>query len=42
VNFAVTVEMRTRFVDGESQARTIEGLKAGQVDIVIGTHRLLQ
>ena len=40
--FPVTVEMLSRFVDDESQERTIEGLKAGQVDIVIGTHRLLQ
>ncbi len=41
-NFPVTVEMLSRFVDDETQARTIEGLKAGQVDIVIGTHRILQ
>ena len=40
--FPVTVEMLSRFVDDETQARTIEGLKAGQVDIVIGTHRILQ
>src|SRR4029077_9413924 len=40
--FPVTVEMLSRFVDDESQERTIAGLKAGQVDIVIGTHRLLQ
>ncbi len=41
-NFPVTVEMLSRFVDEETQARTLEGLKAGQVDIVVGTHRLLQ
>jgi transcription-repair coupling factor (superfamily II helicase) len=41
-NFPVTIEMLSRFVDEETQARTIEGIKAGQVDIVIGTHRLLQ
>ena len=41
-NFPVTVEMLSRFVDDETQERTIEGLKAGQVDIVIGTHRVLQ
>ncbi len=41
-NFPVTVEMLSRFVDEETQARTLEGVKAGQVDIVIGTHRLLQ
>ena len=40
--FPVTVEMLSRFVDDETQQKTIEGLKAGQVDIVIGTHRLLQ
>jgi len=40
--FPVVVEMLSRFVDDESQARTIEGIKAGQVDIVVGTHRLLQ
>ena len=40
--FPVTVEMLSRFVDDETQARTIEGLKAGQVEIVVGTHRLLQ
>ena len=40
--FPVAVEMLSRFVDDETQARTIDGLKAGQVDIVVGTHRLLQ
>ncbi|MFI5282025.1 MAG: transcription-repair coupling factor [Candidatus Dormibacterales bacterium] len=40
--FPVVVEMLSRFVDDETQARTLEGLKAGQVDIVVGTHRLLQ
>src|SRR5713226_5305530 len=34
--------MLSRFVDDETQAGTVQGLKAGQVDIVIGTHRLLQ
>jgi transcription-repair coupling factor (superfamily II helicase) len=41
-NFPVAVEMLSRFVDDETQARTVEGLKSGQVDIVVGTHRLLQ
>ncbi|MGH7759995.1 MAG: transcription-repair coupling factor [Candidatus Dormibacteraceae bacterium] len=40
--FPVVVEMLSRFVDDETQARTIEGIKAGQVDITVGTHRLLQ
>ncbi len=41
-NFPVKIEMLSRFVDEETQAHTIEGIKAGQVDIVVGTHRLLQ
>ncbi|HEY1455839.1 MAG TPA: transcription-repair coupling factor [Candidatus Dormibacteraeota bacterium] len=41
-NFPVVVEMLSRFVDDETQARTIVGVKAGTVDIVVGTHRLLQ
>src|SRR5205823_3970921 len=41
-NFPVVVEMLSRFVDDETQARTVEGLKTGHVDIVVGTHRLLQ
>src|SRR5439155_1644460 len=40
--FPVVVEMLSRFVDDETQARTVEGLKSGHVDIVVGTHRLLQ
>jgi transcription-repair coupling factor (superfamily II helicase) len=41
-NFPVVVEMLSRFVDDEAQAKTVEGLKSGHVDIVVGTHRLLQ
>ncbi len=41
-NFPVVVEMLSRFVDDETQARTVEGIRAGQVDIVVGTHRMLQ
>ncbi len=41
-NFPVVVEMLSRFVDDDTQARTVEGLKSGHVDIVVGTHRLLQ
>ncbi|TME11175.1 MAG: transcription-repair coupling factor [Chloroflexi bacterium] len=40
--FPVTVEMLSRFVDEETQAQTVEGLRSGQVDVVIGTHRILQ
>jgi len=40
-DFPVTVEVLSRFKTGAEQRRTVEGLKAGTVDIVIGTHRLL-
>ena len=40
--FPLVVEMLSRFVDDETQAGTVQGLKGGQVDIVIGTHRILQ
>ncbi len=39
--FPVTVEMLSRFRSPAEQERTIAGLAAGTVDIVIGTHRLL-
>src|SRR2546429_6880162 len=41
-NFPVVVEMLSRFFDDETQARTVEGLESGQVDIEVGTHRLIQ
>ena len=41
-NFPVVIEMLSRFVDDDAQARTVEGLQSGHVDIVVGTHRLLQ
>ncbi|MSQ11184.1 MAG: transcription-repair coupling factor [Dehalococcoidia bacterium] len=40
--FPVTLGVLHRFCTSEEQERVIEGLKNGQVDIVIGTHRLLQ
>jgi len=40
--FPVTVEMLSRFVDDEAEKRTLEGIRSGHVDIVVGTHRLLQ
>lgn len=40
--YPVTVEMLSRFRSRDEQKRVIEGLKKGQIDIVIGTHRLLQ
>ncbi len=39
--FPITVRLLSRFVSGKEQDATIAGLAAGQVDIVIGTHRLL-
>lgn len=39
--FAVSIEMVSRYVSAGDQTRIIKGLKAGTVDIVIGTHRLL-
>jgi transcription-repair coupling factor (superfamily II helicase) len=41
-NYPLTVEVLSRFRTEEEQNRTLAGLKAGAVDIVIGTHRLLQ
>ena len=40
--FPVRVEVLSRFRTRKEQAEVIEGLKLGTVDIVIGTHRLLQ
>ncbi|MDD5439454.1 MAG: helicase-related protein [Candidatus Omnitrophica bacterium] len=39
--FPVKVEMLSRFRTKGEQEAVVEGLKAGHVDIVIGTHRLL-
>jgi transcription-repair coupling factor (superfamily II helicase) len=40
--FSVRVEMLSRFRSRSEQQDTLKGLKSGTVDIVIGTHRLLQ
>ena len=40
--FPVRVEVLSRFRTHKEQQEVIEGLKLGAVDIVIGTHRLLQ
>lgn len=40
-DFPVRVEMLSRFRTAGEMKKTIEGLKKGLVDIVIGTHRLL-
>ncbi len=39
--FPLTVQMLSRFQTASAQAAIVRGLKTGQVDIVIGTHRLL-
>ncbi|HEX5414427.1 MAG TPA: DEAD/DEAH box helicase, partial [Chloroflexota bacterium] len=40
--FPCKVEMLSRFRSEKEQKAVLEGLTAGQVDIVIGTHRLVQ
>ena len=40
--FPVTVEGLSRFTDAAESEAVIEGLADGSVDVVIGTHRLLQ
>jgi transcription-repair coupling factor (superfamily II helicase) len=40
--FPVVVKGLSRFTDAREAKRTVEGLADGTVDVVIGTHRLLQ
>jgi len=40
-DYPITVETLSRFRTTAEQKRTIEGLRDGSVDIVIGTHRLI-
>src|SRR5699024_839555 len=40
-DFPLNIELMSRFRTRKQQNETIAGLKAGTVDIVIGTHRLL-
>ena len=40
--FPIRVEVLSRFKSRKEQQEVVEGLKLGTVDIVIGTHRLLQ
>jgi len=40
--YAIGVELLSRFRTRKQQEKTISGLKKGSVDVVIGTHRLLQ
>ncbi|HEY9413931.1 MAG TPA: transcription-repair coupling factor, partial [Pseudonocardia sp.] len=41
-SFPVTVKGLSRFTDGSEATETIKGLAEGTVDVVVGTHRLLQ
>ena len=40
-DYPIRVELLNRFVSSAKQKEIIEGLKLGEVDIVIGTHKLL-
>ncbi len=40
--YPVNVEVLSRFRTGKEQQTVVEGLHRGEVDIVIGTHRMLQ
>jgi len=40
--YPIVIEMLSRFKSPREQKEIIQGLKEGRVDIVIGTHRLLQ
>lgn len=40
-NFAVNIDVLSRFKSKKEQTETLEKLKNGQVDILIGTHRVL-
>lgn len=40
--FSIRVDMMSRFRTKAEQRETLKGMKSGTVDIVIGTHRLLQ
>jgi transcription-repair coupling factor (superfamily II helicase) len=40
--FPVRIEMLSRFRSGKEQQQVVSDLKLGTVDVVIGTHRLLQ
>ncbi|MFI7677650.1 transcription-repair coupling factor [Actinophytocola sp. NPDC049390] len=41
-SFPVTVKGLSRFTHGQDADAVVEGLASGEVDVVIGTHRLLQ
>jgi len=41
-DFPITVEVLSRFRTQAEQKRILKDVKAGMVDVLIGTHRLLQ
>lgn len=42
VDWPFKVEVISRFISGKDQKQVMDGLDSGKVDIVIGTHKLLQ
>ena len=40
--FPVNIEVLSRFQTPAAQKRTLQNLRAGQVDLIVGTHKLLQ
>ncbi|MBE9595194.1 MAG: DEAD/DEAH box helicase, partial [Proteobacteria bacterium] len=40
--FPINIDMLSRFRTKQEQKKVIEGLEEGKVDIIIGTHRLIQ
>ena len=40
--FPVNIDVLSRFRSAAAQKRTLQNLRAGQVDLIIGTHKLLQ
>ena len=40
--FPVNIDVLSRFRNAKEQNRTLQNLRAGQVDLIIGTHKLLQ
>lgn len=41
-DFAINIELLSRFRSAKESAQVLEGLASGKVDIVIGTHKLFQ
>lgn len=40
-NFPIKVELLSRFRTAKEQEKVLEGLRSGEVDVLIGTHRIL-